>query len=99
MRAAAFLICLWFGPIWLAAADSGQAEFFESKVRPLLAGCPLGCNFCTTSAFFGGKGKFINFYDKGEELFQVMEELEVIRLLLGQRHSQVHDGRVGRARG
>jgi radical SAM superfamily enzyme YgiQ (UPF0313 family) len=25
-------------------------------------GCPLGCNFCTTSAFFGGKGKFINFY-------------------------------------
>ena len=40
------------------------------------AGCPLGCNFCTTSAFFGGKGKFINFYDKGEELFQVMEELE-----------------------
>ena len=40
------------------------------------AGCPLGCNFCTTSAFFGGKGKFVNFYDKGEELFQVMEELE-----------------------
>ena len=21
-------------------------------------GCPMGCNFCTTSAFFGGKGKF-----------------------------------------
>ena len=20
-------------------------------------GCPMGCNFCTTSAFFGGKGK------------------------------------------
>lgn len=40
------------------------------------AGCPLGCNFCTTSAFFGGKGKFVNFYEKGDELFQVMEELE-----------------------
>jgi hypothetical protein len=22
-------------------------------------GCPMGCNFCTTSAFFGGKGNFI----------------------------------------
>lgn len=28
-------------------------------------GCPLGCNFCTTSAFFGGKGKFISFYRTG----------------------------------
>ena len=28
-------------------------------------GCPMGCNFCTTSAFFGGKGKFVNFYDSG----------------------------------
>ena len=26
-------------------------------------GCPMGCNFCTTSAFFGGKGKFLNFYE------------------------------------
>jgi radical SAM superfamily enzyme YgiQ (UPF0313 family) len=39
-------------------------------------GCPLGCNFCTTSAFFGGKGKFLNFYDTGEELFRVMCEME-----------------------
>jgi len=35
-------------------------------------GCPMGCNFCTTSSFFGGKGKFLNFYDTGEELFDVM---------------------------
>jgi len=39
-------------------------------------GCPMGCNFCTTSAFFGGKGKFTNFYETGEELFQVMEHME-----------------------
>ena len=26
-------------------------------------GRPMGCNFCTTSAFFGGKGKFVNFYE------------------------------------
>ena len=39
-------------------------------------GCPLGCNFCTTSAFFGGKGKFINFYKTGDELFDVMRHME-----------------------
>ncbi|MGP0099614.1 MAG: B12-binding domain-containing radical SAM protein [Terriglobales bacterium] len=39
-------------------------------------GCPLGCNFCTTSAFFGGKGKFFNFYESGDELFEVMCRIE-----------------------
>ncbi|MGB7601094.1 MAG: cobalamin-dependent protein [Candidatus Sulfotelmatobacter sp.] len=39
-------------------------------------GCPMGCNFCTTSAFFGGKGKFINFYQTGDELFDVMCGIE-----------------------
>jgi radical SAM superfamily enzyme YgiQ (UPF0313 family) len=39
-------------------------------------GCPLGCNFCTTSAFFGGKGKILNLYSTGEELFGLMEEAE-----------------------
>ena len=39
-------------------------------------GCPLGCNFCTTSAFFGGKGKFVNFYERGEDLYRVMCEAE-----------------------
>jgi pyruvate-formate lyase-activating enzyme len=39
-------------------------------------GCPMGCNFCTTSSFFGGKGKFVNFYETGDELFEVMSEME-----------------------
>lgn len=39
-------------------------------------GCPMGCNFCTTSAFFGGKGKFVNFYETGDELFDVMCQVE-----------------------
>ena len=39
-------------------------------------GCPLGCNFCSTSAMFGGKGKCVNFYETGEELFDVMCQLE-----------------------
>jgi radical SAM superfamily enzyme YgiQ (UPF0313 family) len=39
-------------------------------------GCPMGCNFCTTSAFFGGKGKFVNFFETGDELFEVMQQME-----------------------
>jgi len=39
-------------------------------------GCPMGCNFCTTSAFFGGKGKFVNFFETGDELFDVMNRME-----------------------
>jgi radical SAM superfamily enzyme YgiQ (UPF0313 family) len=39
-------------------------------------GCPLGCNFCSTSALFGGKGQFINFFETGDELFGVMCEIE-----------------------
>ncbi|HST09818.1 MAG TPA: radical SAM protein [Terriglobales bacterium] len=40
-------------------------------------GCPMGCNFCTTSSFFGGKGKFVNFFETGDELFDLMNRLEV----------------------
>jgi radical SAM superfamily enzyme YgiQ (UPF0313 family) len=39
-------------------------------------GCPMGCNFCTTSAFFGGKGKFANFFETGDELYDVMCRME-----------------------
>jgi radical SAM superfamily enzyme YgiQ (UPF0313 family) len=39
-------------------------------------GCPMGCNFCTTSSFFGGKGKSVHFYQTGAELFEVMEKME-----------------------
>ncbi len=38
-------------------------------------GCPLGCNFCSTSAMFGGKGKSVNFYETGDELFHVMRQI------------------------
>ena len=38
-------------------------------------GCPVGCNFCSTSALFGGKGNFINFYETGDELFAVMSRI------------------------
>lgn len=50
----------------------------EDAVATLIpsVGCPLGCNFCSTSAMFGGKGKFVNFYETGDELFEVMCQLE-----------------------
>ena len=39
-------------------------------------GCPVGCNFCATSAMFGGKGRHIGFYETGDELFDVMCQVE-----------------------
>lgn len=39
-------------------------------------GCPIGCNFCATSAMFGGKGKWIDFYRTGDELFDIMCKIE-----------------------
>ncbi len=39
-------------------------------------GCPLGCNFCSTSAMFGGKGKFVEFYPSADKLFEIMCGLE-----------------------
>ncbi|MEW6332633.1 MAG: B12-binding domain-containing radical SAM protein [Thermodesulfobacteriota bacterium] len=39
-------------------------------------GCPVGCNFCSTSALFGGKGSAVHFYETGDQLFQVMCDME-----------------------
>lgn len=63
-------------------------------------GCPMGCNFCTTSAFFGGKGKFVNFYDTGDELFDVMcgieSELEVESFFMMDENFLLHRKRAMR---
>lgn len=39
-------------------------------------GCPIGCNFCSTSAMFGGKGHMLSFYESAQDLFDVMCRLE-----------------------
>ena len=39
-------------------------------------GCPLGCDFCSTSAMFGGKGKFFSFYENGDQLYDIMARVE-----------------------
>ncbi|HWR52867.1 MAG TPA: radical SAM protein, partial [Bryobacteraceae bacterium] len=42
-------------------------------------GCPMGCNFCTTSSFFGGKGKHLDFFATGDELYEVMSEAAAVQ--------------------
>jgi hypothetical protein len=39
-------------------------------------GCPMGCNFCSTSAMFGGKGSSFSFYETGDQLYEIMCRLE-----------------------
>jgi radical SAM superfamily enzyme YgiQ (UPF0313 family) len=53
---------------------SGPADVAATLIPSV--GCPLGCNFCSTSAMFGGKGRFVDFYHTGDELFEVMCQLE-----------------------
>ncbi|HKU27436.1 MAG TPA: cobalamin-dependent protein [Candidatus Sulfotelmatobacter sp.] len=63
-------------------------------------GCPMGCNFCTTSAFFGGKGKFVNFFETGDQLFEVMsraeEELKVHSFFVMDENFLLHRQRAMR---
>ncbi len=63
-------------------------------------GCPMGCNFCTTSAFFGGKGKFVNFFETGDELYEVMcrmeEELKVRSFFVMDENFLLHRERAMR---
>jgi len=40
-------------------------------------GCAVGCNFCSTSAMFGGKGRHVDFYKTGDELKEALKELDL----------------------
>jgi radical SAM superfamily enzyme YgiQ (UPF0313 family) len=64
-----------FGTRTMGIQEPRSAATVAATIIPSV-GCPMGCNFCTTSAFFGGKGKFLNFYETGDELFRVMCESE-----------------------
>ena len=35
----------------------------------------MGCNFCTTSSFSGGQVKFLDFYQTGKEIHEIMTGL------------------------
>ena len=64
-----------FGARTMGIPLSHRPEHTAAVVIPSV-GCPVGCNFCATSAMFGGKGRFVNFYETGRELFNVMARLE-----------------------
>jgi radical SAM superfamily enzyme YgiQ (UPF0313 family) len=64
-----------FGARALGVSLPGAKGSTAATIIPSV-GCPMGCNFCTTSSFFGGKGKYLNFFNTGQELFDVMCEME-----------------------
>ncbi len=64
-----------FGARTMGVPLSRKPEDTAAVVIPSV-GCPIGCNFCATSAMFGGKGRHVNFYETGGDLFRVMSRLE-----------------------
>jgi hypothetical protein len=64
-----------FGSRTLGVPLSSAPQHTAATLIPSV-GCPKGCNFCSTSAMFGGKGQVVAFYDGGDELFEVMCGLE-----------------------
>ena len=64
-----------FGARIMGLKARGKPGSTAATIIPSV-GCPMGCNFCSTSAFFGGKGRFANFYERGDQLFQVMCQAE-----------------------
>ena len=63
------------GPRTMGVPMSNHPGFDDAVLIPAV-GCPMGCNFCSTSAMFGGKGKLIEFYKTGDEVFDIMCALE-----------------------
>jgi hypothetical protein len=68
------LIVSGFGTRCMGVTPRGKPEDTAATLIPSV-GCPLGCNFCSTSAMFGGKGKYVNFYESGDDLFDIMYHL------------------------
>jgi radical SAM superfamily enzyme YgiQ (UPF0313 family) len=69
------LVLSGFGGRTLGVKLRGGSDRTAAALIPSV-GCPMGCNFCSTSAMFGGKGRFVDFYQTGGELFGVMDGIE-----------------------
>jgi radical SAM superfamily enzyme YgiQ (UPF0313 family) len=67
-------ICSGIGTRSLGVTLGNKARDVAAALIPGV-GCPVGCNFCSTSAMFGGKGKCIDFFPTGDDLFAVMCDL------------------------
>jgi hypothetical protein len=46
-----------------------------ATIIPAVA-CPMGATSAVLPPFWGGKGKFVNFYENGDELFDMMCQIE-----------------------
>jgi pyruvate-formate lyase-activating enzyme len=69
------LITSGFGTRMLGVTPrEGPAETAATVIPTV--GCPLGCDFCATSAMFGGKGRFETFFESADEIFDVLLQLE-----------------------
>jgi hypothetical protein len=69
------LIQSGFGTRIMGVRGSDELADTAATVIPSV-GCPLGCDFCATSAMFGGKGRSYDFYPSGDDLFDLMVQLE-----------------------
>jgi len=63
-----------FGSRILGIQTSSRPRDLAAALMPSV-GCPMGCNFCSTSHLFGGKGRSVEFYATGDELFKVMDSI------------------------
>ncbi len=63
-----------FGSRTLGIQTSSKPRDLAAALMPSV-GCPMGCNFCSTSHLFGGKGRSLEFYATGDELFKVMDSI------------------------
>jgi radical SAM superfamily enzyme YgiQ (UPF0313 family) len=69
------LIVSGFGTRIMGVPGSDAEKDTAATVIPSV-GCPLGCDFCATSAMFGGKGSSYDFYPTGDDLYELMAQLE-----------------------
>jgi hypothetical protein len=69
------LITSGFGTRMLGVTSREGPADTAATVIPTV-GCPLGCDFCATSAMFGGKGHFETFFESADEIFDVLLQLE-----------------------
>jgi radical SAM superfamily enzyme YgiQ (UPF0313 family) len=64
-------VCSSFGFRFMGLPLPVPRAMLPAVVAPSV-GCPMGCDFCCTSAFFGGKGKVHSFFKDGYELFDAL---------------------------
>jgi len=69
------LIVSGFGTRIMGVRGSDAEKDTAATIIPSV-GCPLGCDFCATSAMFGGKGRSYTFYPSGDALYELMAQLE-----------------------